>query len=135
LSDASDAQPEIGRISQENKKSPALRAREVVFGNPPIPPVSGQIEGICKFLITRNNSHDNYGLSTTKFCASMDPCMEHPKITPRTKSFTIHLKDKYATNALMAYAVSCRKDDPELSREVHDLALRASKLQRKETRI
>jgi hypothetical protein len=53
-----------------------------------------------------------------------------PKITPLTKSFTIHLKDKYA-----AYAVSCRRDDPELSREIHDLALRASKLQRKEPRL
>jgi hypothetical protein len=52
--------------------------------------------------------------------------------TPDTEFFVIRLKDKNAANALMAYAVSCKQDDPEFSNEVHALALRAAKYQPKQ---
>jgi hypothetical protein len=51
--------------------------------------------------------------------------------TPDTEFFVIRLKDKNAANALMAYAVSCRVDDPQFANEVHELALRAASHQRK----
>jgi hypothetical protein len=52
--------------------------------------------------------------------------------TPETEFFVIRLKDKYAANALHAYSASCRTDDPEFSREVQNLALRAAKFQPKQ---
>lgn len=52
--------------------------------------------------------------------------------TPETEFFVIRLKDKNAANALMAYAVSCKQDDPEFSREVHKLAMRAAQYQPKQ---
>lgn len=56
----------------------------------------------------------------------MSACMEsRPKIIPQTESFTLHLSDKYAANALMAYAMSCKADDPQLSNDVRQLANRA----------
>lgn len=52
--------------------------------------------------------------------------------TPETEFFVIRLKDKNAANALRAYAVSCRTDDPEFANEVHTLALKAQSYHRKQ---
>lgn len=52
--------------------------------------------------------------------------------TPETEFFVIRLKDKNAANALHAYAVSCRGDDPEFANEVHTLALKAASYQQKQ---
>lgn len=51
---------------------------------------------------------------------------------PETEFFVIRLKDKNAANALMAYSVSCKQDDPEFSREIHALAMRAGQYQPKQ---
>jgi hypothetical protein len=52
--------------------------------------------------------------------------------TPDTEFFVIRIKDKNAANALMAYSVSCRVDDPEFAREVLELANRAAAYQPKQ---
>lgn len=52
--------------------------------------------------------------------------------TPDTEFFVIRLKDKNAANALHAYSVSCQVDDPEFSREIHALAIRAAQYQPKQ---
>lgn len=46
--------------------------------------------------------------------------------TPETEFFVIRLADKFAANALHAYAISCKVEDPEFSQEVLDLANRAA---------
>jgi hypothetical protein len=53
--------------------------------------------------------------------------------TPDSEFFVIRLKDKYAANALQAYAVSCSKDDPEFSRDVRQLAMKARQFQNKQS--
>lgn len=52
--------------------------------------------------------------------------------TPDTDFFVIRLKDKYAANALMAYAMSCKADDPEFSSEVLALENKAAAMQNKQ---
>ena len=41
--------------------------------------------------------------------------------------FVIKLKDKYAEEALLAYANAAEKDDPEWANEVREMASRAGK--------
>lgn len=45
--------------------------------------------------------------------------------TPETEFFVIRLKDKYAYEALRAYALAATIDDPEYALEVMDLASKA----------
>lgn len=45
--------------------------------------------------------------------------------TDDTDFFVIRLKDKYAAEALRAYADQAAKDDPEYGREVFQLAVKA----------
>ena len=52
--------------------------------------------------------------------------------TPDTEFFVIRLKDKYAANALQAYAVSCKAEDPEFSRDIKELAMKARRYQNKQ---
>lgn len=57
-------------------KSPALRAREVVFGLSATPPISGQIDEVTNNPNTRNLSHRNYGLSNIYFLILSKACMD-----------------------------------------------------------
>lgn len=45
--------------------------------------------------------------------------------TDETEFFVIKLKDKHARGALMAYAASAMKDDPEFAKEVLELSSRS----------
>jgi hypothetical protein len=41
--------------------------------------------------------------------------------------FVLMLKDRYAHEALLAYAIAAHQDDPEYADEVHQLAMRAGR--------